>query len=129
MKCTCQPCTLQLYCHANGFRLSLFCSLGQLASLAGIDKSDFQPPGRPRFSSTMGPPLGGAESLTRGRYRDVGTRTDALSLVRVSKAVFGKHCGVIIPAVFRFHVCSESNFHQFYSIVYQLCVKFGHLYF
>uniref|UniRef100_A0A3Q3FR50 Centrosomal protein 78 n=1 Tax=Labrus bergylta TaxID=56723 RepID=A0A3Q3FR50_9LABR len=37
--------------------------LGQLASMAGIDKSDFHPPGRPQLSSTVGPHLGVAESL------------------------------------------------------------------
>lgn len=51
--------------------------------MAGIDKSDFRRPGNPQFSSTMGPPLVEAESLNSGKYRDVGTRTDALSLVRV----------------------------------------------
>nr|XP_046243802.1 centrosomal protein of 78 kDa [Scatophagus argus] len=49
--------------------------LGQLASMAGIDKSDLQPPGRPQLSSTIGPHLGGAVSLTQGEYRDVGTTT------------------------------------------------------
>lgn len=77
-------CSLYLYFHANWFHLSFFFhSLGQLASMAGIDKSDFRRPGNPQFSSTMGPPLVEAESLNSGKYRDVGTRTDALSLVRV----------------------------------------------
>uniref|UniRef100_A0A671UA24 Centrosomal protein 78 n=1 Tax=Sparus aurata TaxID=8175 RepID=A0A671UA24_SPAAU len=55
--------------------------LGQLASMAGIDKSDFQPLGRPQLSSTVGPHVGGDASLTRVEYRDVGTKTDASSLV------------------------------------------------
>ncbi|XP_030000435.1 centrosomal protein of 78 kDa [Sphaeramia orbicularis] len=33
--------------------------LGQLASMAGIDKSDFQPLGKPQLSSTIGPPMDG----------------------------------------------------------------------
>lgn len=66
---------------ANWLHL-FFHSLGQLASMAGIDKSDFRPPGNPQFSSTMRPPLVEVESLNSGKYRDVGTRTDALSLVR-----------------------------------------------
>ncbi|KAM9361111.1 centrosomal protein of 78 kDa [Symphorus nematophorus] len=45
--------------------------LGQLASMAGIDKSDFQPLGRPQLSSTIGPRVGGTASLI----------TDASSLV------------------------------------------------
>ncbi|KAM8761318.1 centrosomal protein of 78 kDa [Acanthopagrus schlegelii] len=61
--------------------------LGQLASMAGIDKSDFQPLGRPQLSSTVGPHVGGEASLTRVEYRDVGTKTDASSLV-----------GSIVPA-------------------------------
>ncbi|XP_042344349.1 centrosomal protein of 78 kDa isoform X2 [Plectropomus leopardus] len=55
--------------------------LGQLASLAGIDKSDFHPPGRPQLSSTVGPYLYCAASLTGGDYRDVRAKTDASSLV------------------------------------------------
>ncbi|KAK1892192.1 Centrosomal protein of 78 kDa [Dissostichus eleginoides] len=47
--------------------------LGQLASLAGIDKSDFHPPGRPQLSSTLG----------RGEYGDGRKKTDAPSLVDV----------------------------------------------
>lgn len=51
--------------------------------MAGIDKSDFQPLGRPQLSSTVGPHVGGDASLTRVEYRDVGTKTDASSLVRL----------------------------------------------
>lgn len=51
--------------------------------MAGIDKSDFQPLGRPQLSSTVGPHMGGDASLTRVEYRDVGTKTDASSLVRL----------------------------------------------
>ncbi|KAF3851264.1 hypothetical protein F7725_013036 [Dissostichus mawsoni] len=47
--------------------------LGQLASMAGIDKSDFHPPGRPQLSSTLG----------RGEYGDGLKKTDAPSLVDV----------------------------------------------
>lgn len=47
--------------------------LGQLASMAGIDKSDFHPPGRPQLSSTLG----------RGEYGDGWKKTDAPSLVDV----------------------------------------------
>ncbi|XP_063345712.1 centrosomal protein of 78 kDa isoform X1 [Pelmatolapia mariae] len=50
--------------------------LGQLASMAGIDKSDFHPLGRPQLSSTIEPLLHGAASPPGGRYR-----IDALSLV------------------------------------------------
>ncbi|XP_073323299.1 centrosomal protein of 78 kDa [Pagrus major] len=55
--------------------------LGQLASMAGIDKSDFQPLGRPQLSSTVGPHVVGEASPNRVEYRDVGTKTDASSLV------------------------------------------------
>ncbi|XP_071339389.1 centrosomal protein of 78 kDa isoform X2 [Trachinotus anak] len=55
--------------------------LGQLSSMAGIDKSDFQPLGRPQLSSTIGVNMDGAASLTSGEYRDVQTKTDALSSV------------------------------------------------
>ncbi|XP_022620963.1 centrosomal protein of 78 kDa isoform X2 [Seriola dumerili] len=55
--------------------------LGQLSAMAGIDKSDFQPLGRPQLSSTIGTHLEGAATLTRGDYRDVQTKTDAFSLV------------------------------------------------
>ncbi|XP_019125294.2 centrosomal protein of 78 kDa isoform X3 [Larimichthys crocea] len=55
--------------------------LGQLASMAGIDKSDFQPLGRPQLSSTIGPRLDGAASQTREQYQDVWAKTDALSVV------------------------------------------------
>ncbi|XP_019125293.2 centrosomal protein of 78 kDa isoform X2 [Larimichthys crocea] len=54
--------------------------LGQLASMAGIDKSDFQPLGRPQLSSTIGPRLDGAASQTREQYQDVWAKTDALSV-------------------------------------------------
>ncbi|XP_068995186.1 centrosomal protein of 78 kDa [Embiotoca jacksoni] len=54
--------------------------LGQLASMAGIDKSDFQALGRPQLSSTVGPRMDCAASLTGGGYRDVKAKTDAASL-------------------------------------------------
>ncbi|XP_041856380.1 centrosomal protein of 78 kDa isoform X2 [Melanotaenia boesemani] len=50
--------------------------LGQLASMAGIDNSDFQPLGRPQLSSTIGPHLDGAASQITGELRDVQTKTD-----------------------------------------------------
>ncbi|XP_035496369.2 centrosomal protein of 78 kDa [Scophthalmus maximus] len=62
--------------------------LGQLASMAGIDKSDFQPLGRPQLSSTGGTHFYGAGSLNRG---EVQTNTDALSWV--SKAPPSLPCG------------------------------------
>lgn len=54
--------------------------------------SDFHPLGRPQLSSTVGPHLDGAASLTRsgGGYRGVQAKTDALSLVRICKATSGK---------------------------------------
>ncbi|KAG7240027.1 hypothetical protein INR49_028030 [Caranx melampygus] len=54
--------------------------LGQLSAMAGIDKSDFQPLGRPQLSSTIGTHLDDVASLTRGSYRDVQAKTDVLSL-------------------------------------------------
>ncbi|XP_026178174.1 centrosomal protein of 78 kDa isoform X2 [Mastacembelus armatus] len=45
--------------------------LGQLASIAGIDKSDFQPLERPQLSSTIRPQLDHSASLTRGEYDQV----------------------------------------------------------
>lgn len=53
-------------------------SLGQLASLAGIDKFNFQPLGRPQLSSTIGPHLDDATSVTRKEYRDVQAKSRAL---------------------------------------------------
>ncbi|XP_032371518.1 centrosomal protein of 78 kDa isoform X2 [Etheostoma spectabile] len=71
--------------------------LGQLASMAGIDKSDFHPPGRPQLSSTVGPHLDGA-SLTGGEYRDVQAKTDASSLVgRVLPASSGRPTDTTTP--------------------------------
>ncbi|XP_033474863.2 centrosomal protein of 78 kDa [Epinephelus lanceolatus] len=61
--------------------------LGQLASMAGIDKSDFHPLGRPQLSSTVGPYLDGAASLTGGQYQDVWAKTDASSLVKVGSVL------------------------------------------
>ncbi|XP_011613800.1 centrosomal protein of 78 kDa isoform X1 [Takifugu rubripes] len=53
--------------------------LGQLASVAGIDGSDFQPLGRPQFSSTMEPPVGVAPSLIGGDHQ-TGITSDATAL-------------------------------------------------
>ncbi|KAM4745556.1 centrosomal protein of 78 kDa isoform 2-T2 [Anableps anableps] len=44
--------------------------LGQLASMAGINTSDFQPLGKPQLSSTMEPQLEHAASVTAGEFRD-----------------------------------------------------------
>uniref|UniRef100_A0A1A7WK04 Centrosomal protein 78 n=3 Tax=Iconisemion striatum TaxID=60296 RepID=A0A1A7WK04_9TELE len=57
--------------------------LGQLASMVGIDTSDFQPLGKPQLSSTMGPHLAGAESRIAGEFRDVQEEHYAASLVNV----------------------------------------------
>ncbi|XP_070820049.1 centrosomal protein of 78 kDa isoform X2 [Chaetodon trifascialis] len=61
--------------------------LGQLASVAGIDKSDFQPLGTPQLSSTVGPRWDGAALLTRGESRDIQEKTDASSLARVGSVL------------------------------------------
>uniref|UniRef100_A0A3B3DTE2 Centrosomal protein 78 n=1 Tax=Oryzias melastigma TaxID=30732 RepID=A0A3B3DTE2_ORYME len=53
--------------------------LGQIASMAGIDGSDFQPFERPQLSSTVGPHLEDAAFLSR----DVQTNSDAAPLVRM----------------------------------------------
>ncbi|XP_024132090.1 centrosomal protein of 78 kDa [Oryzias melastigma] len=50
--------------------------LGQIASMAGIDGSDFQPFERPQLSSTVGPHLEDAAFLSR----DVQTNSDAAPL-------------------------------------------------
>uniref|UniRef100_A0A3B5ANR2 Centrosomal protein 78 n=1 Tax=Stegastes partitus TaxID=144197 RepID=A0A3B5ANR2_9TELE len=64
--------------------------LGQLASMAGIDGSDFQPLGRPQLSSTVGPHLDGAALLTQGDCVDVTAKTDAASLVSMCKTITGE---------------------------------------
>lgn len=77
--------------HNNGFYCKFY-SLGQLAAVAGIDRSDFQPPGRPQFySSTMEPTVGVAGLLSGGDHQTVGTMTDASALVRELKAVLREH--------------------------------------
>lgn len=58
--------------------------------MAGIDKSDFQPLGRPQLSSTIGTHMDDATSLTRGDYRRVQPKTDVLSLVSTYNAIFRK---------------------------------------
>ncbi|KAF7660825.1 hypothetical protein LDENG_00274550 [Lucifuga dentata] len=57
--------------------------LGQLASIAGINQSDFHPLGRPQLSSTIGQPLDGEGTLRRGGGGVLGipVKTDAVSLV------------------------------------------------
>lgn len=54
--------------------------------MAGIDKSDFHPLGRPQLSSTVEPRLQAAASL-----HGSDDRIDAASLVRICKANLGKH--------------------------------------
>lgn len=65
-------------------------SLGQLASVAGIDKSDFPPLGRPQLSSTIGPHPDGSASLTAKEFVDVHKRTDTMSSVR--SLICQSHC-------------------------------------
>ncbi|XP_062272729.1 centrosomal protein of 78 kDa isoform X2 [Scomber scombrus] len=69
--------------------------LGQLASMAGIDKSDFQALERPQFSSTIGPHLDGAASLASsgGDYRGVQVKGDVSSLVA---SVLPPYPGVLV---------------------------------
>ncbi|XP_051279161.1 centrosomal protein of 78 kDa [Dicentrarchus labrax] len=65
--------------------------LGQLASMAGIDKSDFQPPGKPQLSSTIGPNLGIAALLAKGQYQDVQAMANASYLeTRILPAAPGR---------------------------------------
>ncbi|XP_041644575.1 centrosomal protein of 78 kDa [Cheilinus undulatus] len=72
--------------------------LGQLASMAGIEKSDFHPPGRPQLSSTVRPGLGSAESPDRGEYLDVRAKTDAPFLEgSILLTHTGKSAGTITP--------------------------------
>uniref|UniRef100_A0AAQ4RZT0 Centrosomal protein 78 n=1 Tax=Gasterosteus aculeatus aculeatus TaxID=481459 RepID=A0AAQ4RZT0_GASAC len=66
--------------------------LGQLASMAGIDKSDFHPPGRPQLSSTVGPHLDGAASLTGSEHHSVQGKTAASPSVSVCEAMIGNVC-------------------------------------
>ncbi|XP_038163963.1 centrosomal protein of 78 kDa [Cyprinodon tularosa] len=57
--------------------------LGQLASIAGINTSDFQPSGKPQLSSTVGPQL---ERTTSTTVEDVEAKPDQSSLA-IKKAV------------------------------------------
>ncbi|XP_014880812.1 centrosomal protein of 78 kDa isoform X2 [Poecilia latipinna] len=54
--------------------------LGQLASMAGINTSDFQPLGKPQLSSTVGPQQEAAASTTAGQFRDVQAQSHNASL-------------------------------------------------
>uniref|UniRef100_A0A096M7M6 Centrosomal protein 78 n=2 Tax=Poecilia formosa TaxID=48698 RepID=A0A096M7M6_POEFO len=54
--------------------------LGQLASMAGINTSDFQPLGKPQLSSTVGPQQEAAASTTAGQFRDVQAQSHSASL-------------------------------------------------
>lgn len=58
-------------------------SLGQLASMAGINTSDFQPLGKPQLSSTVGPQQERAASTTAGQFRDVQAESHNAFLVRI----------------------------------------------
>lgn len=53
--------------------------LGQLASMAGIEKSDFQPIGKPQLSSTIGPFLEEPMSLNQrmNQFGGIPTKTNA----------------------------------------------------
>uniref|UniRef100_A0A672YUP1 Centrosomal protein 78 n=1 Tax=Sphaeramia orbicularis TaxID=375764 RepID=A0A672YUP1_9TELE len=63
--------------------------LGQLASMAGIDKSDFQPLGKPQLSSTIGPPMDGT---TQNAKADVSVMLDVtFTQVAGSAVVPGVH--------------------------------------
>lgn len=57
-------------------------SLGQLASMAGIDRSDLQPLVGPQPPHQAGSHRGDGDLLGRVGQRDVGTRTDPVSSVR-----------------------------------------------
>ncbi|KAJ8005975.1 hypothetical protein DPEC_G00123470 [Dallia pectoralis] len=50
--------------------------LGQLASIAGIDHSDFGPVGRPQLSSTVGQPPAGTGTETVAGDQDTGEKVD-----------------------------------------------------
>ncbi|XP_056144885.1 centrosomal protein of 78 kDa [Lampris incognitus] len=54
--------------------------LGQLASIVGINQSDFCPLGRPQLSSTVGPGSGAVTGNGEG-YKDIGAKPDAISLI------------------------------------------------
>nr|XP_020449404.1 centrosomal protein of 78 kDa isoform X2 [Monopterus albus] len=72
--------------------------LGQLASVAGIGKSDFQPLERPQLSSTIRPPLDGLASLTTGEFGNVRAKTSPPSLVgTVLPALPGGLAGITTP--------------------------------
>lgn len=58
------------------------CSLGQLATMAGIDRSDLQPVRGPHPSHPSGSHRGDGDLLSGVGHRDVGTRTDPVSSVR-----------------------------------------------
>ncbi|XP_029915245.1 centrosomal protein of 78 kDa [Myripristis murdjan] len=74
--------------------------LGQLASIAGIDQSDFRPLEKPQFSSTLGKPSNGAGSLTGSgvQNRDIWAKTNAAALVdRVLPAPSGGPADSVAP--------------------------------
>ncbi|KAK7933521.1 hypothetical protein WMY93_004417 [Mugilogobius chulae] len=50
--------------------------LDQLVSMAGLEKTDFQPIGKPQLSSTIGPPLGAAVSLNQQMNSFGGVQTE-----------------------------------------------------
>lgn len=60
--------------------------------MAGIDKSDFHPPGRPQLSSTVGPHLDGAASLTGSEHHSVQGKTAASPSVSVCEAMIRNVC-------------------------------------
>lgn len=54
--------------------------LGQLASMAGIDQSDFGPLGRPQLSSSVGRPLVGAGDQDTGDKVDAAPSVNTVSV-------------------------------------------------
>lgn len=71
-----------------------FFSFDQLASLAGIEKSDFHPLGRPKLSSTIGHIAhlddASVETRTVGVNRDFPAKVDVSFLVRTGITISGK---------------------------------------
>lgn len=76
---------------SNQFVCVSFCSLGQLASMAGLDRTDLQPLRGQRPLHLVGSHQGDGDLLTRVGHRDVGTRTDHESSVRDVKMIAQFH--------------------------------------
>lgn len=67
---------------SNQFVCVSFCRLGQLASMAGIDRSDLQPLRGQQPPHPVGSHHGDGDLPSRVGHRDIGTRTDPVSSVR-----------------------------------------------